>query len=82
MIIESAVRDKWPLDWMSEINCHGEIAPRPGIEAATPVLQIRCPVLILSGESKWLQCLFNEMFNASNNVSNRDDGVNSKSYTS
>ena len=42
MISESAVRDKWPLDSMSEINYHGEIMPRPKIEPATPGLQIWC----------------------------------------
>ena len=27
---------------MSDINCHGEITPRPRIELATPGLKIRC----------------------------------------
>ena len=39
MITESAVRYKCPLDSMSKINCHGEIAPHPRIEPATPGLQ-------------------------------------------
>ena len=43
-ISESAVRDKWPLDSMSEINSHGEIhiMPPTMIEPAIPWLQIRC----------------------------------------
>ena len=42
IIFESVMRDKWPLDSMSEINCHGEITPRPRIEPASTGLQIRC----------------------------------------
>ena len=45
MIFESVVRDKWPLDSMSEISCRGEITPRPRIEPATPELQIQSDAL-------------------------------------
>ena len=36
MISESVVRDKWPLDSMSEISCYGDILPHPRIEQVTP----------------------------------------------
>ena len=44
MIPESAMRDKCPLDSMSEINCQGEIMPQPRIELVTPGLHIWCSI--------------------------------------
>ena len=41
---ESALRDKWPLDSMFEINCQGEITSRPWIVPATHGLQIGCSI--------------------------------------
>ena len=37
MISDSAVTLKWPLDEMSEINCHWEMTPRPRIEPIAPM---------------------------------------------
>ena len=39
---------------MSEIYFHGKIMPRPRIESATPVLQIRWPTCKLSTTPTWL----------------------------
>ena len=52
MIVELAVRDKWPLDPMFESNCHGETMPRQGIEQETLGLQIRRYQLILDLSTK------------------------------